>query len=177
MTSAYTSALREAMSLVCAAPGAVVLGQSVLAGGTAMRETLEHVDQSKLIELPVFEQCQLGMSIGLSFGGAHPVLSVFPRWNFLLCATDMLVNHLDKLPMMGKGYRPRVLIRVAVGSDRPLDPGQQHLGDFSHAFINILQTVKLNRLQYASDIIPAYRQALEANHSTILVEYAARYDS
>lgn len=173
----YTRALRDAMSLVAEPDGALILGQAVLAGGTAQRETLSHLPDSKLLELPVFEETQLGMSIGLSLAGVRPVLSVFPRWNFLLCATNQLVNHLDRLPEYGRGYAPRVLIRVAVGSDEPLNPGPQHLGNFSAAFRQMLRHVRIVELEAADAVVSAYRDALCYEGSSILVEFARLYDA
>jgi pyruvate/2-oxoglutarate/acetoin dehydrogenase E1 component len=170
----YLAALAEAMSLI--GPTGLILGQSVLAGGTAIRETLAHLPDAQLLELPVFEETQLGMSIGLSLAGVHPVVSVFPRWNFLLLAANQLVNHLDKLPEYGAGYRPRVIIRVAVGSDEPLDPGPQHLGNHSAAFRAMLRNIPVVELWKADEIVPAYRAAIERDGSTVLVEFAERYD-
>ena len=48
-----------------------------------------------MIELPVAEEMQMGMSFGMSLDGTIPI-SIYPRWNFLLCAINQLVNHLDK---------------------------------------------------------------------------------
>ncbi len=173
--SAYTSALCEAMSLVMAQPDAVAVGQAIVAGGTAQRETFEHVDQSKLIELPVAEEMQLGLSIGLSLQGVHPVLSVFPRWNFLLLAANQLINHMDRMHEFGRGYAPRVIVRVAVGSDEPLNPGPQHLGNFSAAFRSMLRNTPVVELEDAEQIVPAYRRALRSAGSTVLVEFARLY--
>ena len=74
----------------------VFLGQSVAVAGTAMRNTLLNIDQNKLVELPVEEDFQMGLSIGMALSGMIPI-SIFPRWNFLLLATNQVVNHLDKL--------------------------------------------------------------------------------
>jgi pyruvate/2-oxoglutarate/acetoin dehydrogenase E1 component len=163
------------MSLVMDYPNAVAVGQAIVAGGTAQRETFEHVDQSKLLELPVFEECQLGMSIGLSLQGVHPVLSVFPRWNFLLLAANQLVNHMDRLHEFGRGYAPQVIVRVAVGSDEPLNPGPQHLGNFSAAFRLMLRNTPVVELEDAEQVVPAYRRALASRGSSVLVEFASKY--
>ena len=81
-----------------------------------------------------------------AIGGTIPV-SIFPRWNFLLLAANQLVNHLDKLPIYSNGgYRPKVIIRTAVATDQPLDPGPQHLGDYSGPFAEMLATVRVARL-------------------------------
>ncbi len=171
--SAYLAALREAMSLL-ADHGAVFLGQAVRYPGTAMYNTLDHIPEHQRIELPVAESMQLGMCTGIALAGGLPV-SIYPRINFLLEATSQLVSHLDKLPLYS-GYRPRVIIRTAVAHDKPMDPGPQHLGDYSYALENMLTTVVITRLHHASDIGPAYQAALERDGSTLLVEYARLYD-
>ena len=44
----------------------------------------ESVDKNKLYELPVAEEMQMGMTLGLSLLGKTPI-SIYPRWNFCLC--------------------------------------------------------------------------------------------
>lgn len=143
------------------------LGQAVGCAGTGMSSTLKEVPENKKIELPVFEETQLGLSLGLSLTGVIPI-SVFPRWNFLLCALNQLVNHVDKFPeMLGSG---KVIIRTGIGSVFPLDPHVQHKGDHTEAIQMMLKTVKVIRLEKPEDIVPAYKEAYESKYSTILVE-------
>ncbi len=119
------------------------------------------------------EDMQLGMSIGLSLGGKLPIC-VFPRVNFLLCAMNQLVNHLDKIERYSDGqYKPKVIIRVCVGSEKPLYPGLQHTGDYPL----FLETIPIIRLKDKSQIFPAYQRAYESNTSTLLIEYADFYGS
>lgn len=170
----YLDELRTAMTSLADDPRAIFLGQAVAFPGTAMTETLSGVPREKLLELPVFENTQLGMSTGLALDGWLPV-SIFPRWNFLICAADQLVNHLDKLPIYA-GVTPRVIIRVASATPVPLDPGPQHLGDFSVAFRMMLKTVKIIQLDASWKILPAYKEAVTRDGSTILVEYPELYE-
>ena len=51
----------------------VFLGQAVAVAGTAMRNTLLNVKDNKLVELPVEEEFQLGLSIGLSLNQRIPI--------------------------------------------------------------------------------------------------------
>ena len=40
---------------------------------------------------------------------------------------NQLVNHLDKIEIISKGnFKPKVIVRVLVGSKKPLDAGLQH---------------------------------------------------
>ena len=130
------------------------------------------------MELPVFEDTQMGISIGMSLTGAR-VISIFPRWNFLLCATNQLVNHLDKYPIMSEGkITPKIIIRTAVGSERPLFPGHQHIGNMSNAYREMLSSVNIVELLEPEDIFPEYENAYNSNDgkSTILVEFQDFYN-
>jgi pyruvate/2-oxoglutarate/acetoin dehydrogenase E1 component len=171
----YYSELCRAMELIGEQRRAIVIGQAVKFPGTGMSKSFEKIPPEKLIEFPVAENTQLGVSIGLSLAGFHPVLSVFPRWNFLLNACDQLVNHLDKLEVYS-AYRPSVLIRVASGNPSPLDPGPQHIGEFSPAFKLLLKTVRIAQLFDPNKIVDQYGQEFSAGGSAILVEYPALYE-
>lgn len=169
----YASALTKAMAELALDPRTVFIGQAVKYPGTSMSGTLKDVEMNRRIEFPVSEEFQMGVSIGLSLAGFIPV-SLFTRWNFLLLAANQLVNHLDKLPLYSK-YRPKVIIRTGIGSERPLNPGPQHLGNFTQAFSSICQTIKFVQLNEPEDIIPAYRAALKREESTVLVEFGDYY--
>lgn len=173
MTS-YLTALTEAMAELGAHPSTLFLGQAVRYPGTGMHQTLQQVPPDRLIELPVMENAQLGFATGLALAGYLPI-AIYPRINFLLEAASQLVQHLDKLPLYGNGYAPRVLIRTAVATDRPLDPGPQHLGDYTAALRAMLSTVRIRELVHVAQILPAYREAARSPYSTILVEYHHLY--
>ena len=49
----------------------------------------------KKIELPVFEDVQMGLSTGLALQGFIPI-TCYPRFDFLILAMNQLVNHLTK---------------------------------------------------------------------------------
>jgi pyruvate/2-oxoglutarate/acetoin dehydrogenase E1 component len=154
----------------------VFLGQAVAVPGTGMSNTLKDISQDKLIELPVAEEMQMGMSLGMALHGRIPI-SVYPRWNFLLCAVSQLVNHVDKLSLMSK-YKANLIIRTSIGSERPLHPQCQHVGDFTEAFKLMCKTVEVIRLDEPYQIFPAYVKALlrDDNRSTILVEWGDYYN-
>ncbi len=154
----------------------IFLGQAVAVPGTGMSNTLKDISKDKLIELPVAEEMQMGMSLGMALHGRIPI-SVYPRWNFLLCAVSQLVNHVDKLSLMSK-YKANLIIRTSIGSERPLHPQCQHVGDFTEAFKLMCKTVEVIRLDEPDQIFPAYEKALlrDDNHSTILVEWGDYYN-
>ena len=152
----------------------IFIGQAVEVPGTAMSNTLVNINKKKLLELPVAEEMQMGITLGLAMNG-HVPISIFPRWNFLLMATDQIVNHLDKMPILFNGKNlPKVIIRVSVGSENPIDPKCQHKGNFSDAFRLMCKTINIVDLIEPKDIVPAYEEALNRKDgvSSILVEYA-----
>jgi pyruvate/2-oxoglutarate/acetoin dehydrogenase E1 component len=167
----YNDELRNAMTWLSNKPRTIFLGQAVCYAGTGLYDTLNHLPPEKCLEFPVAENLQVGYSTGLALGGMVPI-STFPRWNFLLVGADQIVNHLDKLEAMSNGgYCPKVIIRVASGSGYPIDPQQQHVGDFSDAFRLMCRNIDIVGLHTHEDIMPAYQAAWSSNRSTILVEY------
>lgn len=154
-------------------PGTVFLGQAVRYGGTGCYESLTVVDDTRKIEFPVAENFQIGVSTGLAMAGLIPV-SVVPRWNFLLCAADQIVNHLDKMITLSDGACcPKVIIRVAVGSEIPVDPQDQHKGNFSEAFRLLCEHIDIIECDTPESILPSYQHAYQRQdrRSTIVVEF------
>jgi pyruvate/2-oxoglutarate/acetoin dehydrogenase E1 component len=174
----YFNELEKAMTYLGKQEDTVFLGQAVEYKGTAMTNTLGKISRDKLIEMPVNEEMQMGITNGLAVGGLVPI-SIYPRWNFLLLAANQLVNHLDKYPVYTDGqFTPKVIIRTGIGSVRPLDPQTQHSGDFTEAFKHMLSTIEVIRLDEPEDIFPAYYKAYNRTdgRSTILVEWGDFYN-
>ena len=174
----YFDEIKTSMEWLARDPRTVFIGQAVEVPGTAMSNTVKDIPIARRIEIPVAEELQMGMSIGLALQGQVPV-SIYPRWNFLLLAANQLVNHLDKLGVMSNGgYQPRVIIRTSIGSQRPLHPQFQHIGDFTDAFRLICTTVEVIRLDEPDQIFPAYERALlrDDGRSTLLVEWGDYYE-
>lgn len=171
----YHDALREAMTTLGQEPNSIFIGQAVAVNGTTMSSTFRDVPMEKRLEFPVAEDLQMGASIGLALGGYLPIC-VYPRWNFLLCAANQLVNHLDRLPLYSDGgYSPKVIIRTAVPSTKPFYPGPQHDDDFTAPFRMMLRTVHVQTLRSADEVIDGYRDALIRDGSTLLVEFTDHY--
>lgn len=173
----YFDELRSAMLMLSSHEQTVFLGQSVRYDSNAMFRTLQTetgasiVPMSKRIELPVIEDFQMGLCIGMALQGYIPV-SIFPRIDFLLLAANQLVNHLDKIPLTG-GFRPAVIIRTAIGSSYPFDSGVQQSQDHTHAFKSMLQTVEVISLNSKFDVLKGYQRALERaqkGNSTLVIE-------
>ena len=166
----YKEEIIKAMKMLAQDERTIFLGQSIAYEGNAIYKTLLDIPKEKKIEMPVAEDMQMGMSTGLSLKGFIPV-SIFPRMDFITCATNQLVNHLDKIKEASNGhYNPKVIIRVATGSKFPLYPGVQHCSDYTEAYKVFLKNVDVVKLEKSSDIFPAYKKALESDKSTMLIE-------
>lgn len=167
----YRDEIVKAMDMLGEDPRVIFIGQNVVySGATTVHETLKGIPAEKKMELPVMEDLQMGISIGLALEGYIPV-SIYPRMDFLMLAMNQLVNHLDKIEEMSCGrFNPKVIIRTCVGSKAPLNPGPQHCQDHTSGVDFLLQTVEVVRLTREERILPAYQRALVTDHSTILVE-------
>lgn len=173
----YKDEIIKAMLLLAKNKKTIFLGQSVAYPGSAIYGTCKDIPKSKKIELPLIEDAQMGISIGLSLEGYIPV-SIYPRFDFLIVATNQLVNHLDKIEKMSVGrYKPKVIIRTVVGSTKPLYPGEQHCSDYTDAYKCMLKNIEVVKLTKSEDIVPAYKNALERKDekSTLLIEVADMY--
>ena len=173
MASMYFQELTRAMTMLGEHPDTIFVGQQARYDGQRMHASLAGVPMDKRIEMPVVENFQLGFCTGLSLEGFLPV-SIFPRWDFLIIAADQLVNHLDKIEELSD-FRPKVIIRTAVGGKHPLDPGPQHTQNHTQGMRYILKHIPIEELRREDQIYDAYKWALGAKHSTILVEYMEAY--
>lgn len=175
----YADELKKSMSFIGESQKSIFIGQAVKVAGTAMTNTLKDVPRDKLYEFPVTEEMQMGVTIGLLMQDFIPV-SIYPRWNFLILAANQLINHLDKLSEMTMGaYKSKALIRTSVGSQFPLHPQSQHVGDFSDAFRKMSTSINIVNLSETEMIFPEYKKAFEREDgvSTILVEYGDYYST
>lgn len=173
----YFDQLQKSMDWLAEKDNTLFLGQAVAYAGTAITNTLKNVPEHKLLEMPVNEDMQMGMSIGMALNGTVPI-SIYPRWNFLLLAANQLVNHLDKLRIMSDNqYKAKVIIRTSIGSQRPLHPQHQHIADFTASFKGMCDTLDIIRLDEPHQIFDAFCYAYERddNRSTILVEWGDYY--
>ena len=173
----YKNELNRAMKWLSDKDDTIFMGQSVKYSGNSIFGTLEDVDDNKRLELPVFEEVQMGMSIGMALNGYTPI-SCFPRMDFLLRGMDSLVNHLDKIQSMSNGImKPRVIIRTAIGSLEPLNGGVQHTQNYIKELKSMLHEVNVVVLENTEDIFQEFMKAYSTDKSTILVEYGDYYNA
>jgi pyruvate/2-oxoglutarate/acetoin dehydrogenase E1 component len=153
----YFEQLTLAMKRLARHPQTVFVGQGVRYDGQRMHASFKDVPMEKRIEFPVAEDFQMGFCTGLALAGFIPV-SIYPRMDFLLLAANQIVNHLDKM-------QAKVIVRVAVGSKKPLDPGPQHTQDHSEAFSMMLKNTPVVEFEPG-----VYETALEGSGPVVIVE-------
>lgn len=171
--SPYKDELSKAMKFLAEKDDTIFIGQQIVYAGNPMSTTLGDVPKEKMIEVPVMEETQMGMSLGLAIAG-KTVISFYPRWDFLVSAANQLINHTDKFQHM-TGKDVNIIVRVGVGSKDPLDPGIQHRNDYTDEFASILQFTKVHKLKEIKDIYKIYTDAYEQGGVHIIVEWPELY--
>lgn len=172
-TSPYKDALSQVMENVASIENSIFIGQQIVYAGNPMSTTLGGVPKDKMIELPVMEETQMGMTLGLAMTGKL-VVSFYPRWDFIILASNQLVNHIDKFKHM-TGKDVHIIIRLGKGSDKPLDPGHQHKGNYFAEYQKMCPNIKFHDLLTVENIIPSYQTAIENPGIHVLVEYPELY--
>lgn len=162
--------LKKAMEWLAEQPDAIFVGQNIVYPENQMYRNLIDIPDDKKFEMPVAEEMQMGVSIGLALEGYIPV-SIYPRFDFLILATNQIVNHLDKLRYL---YRDndsaKVIIRTAVGGTKPLDAGPQHTKNHTEAFRLMCPSINVVEVTKPEDILPTYQEAYSATDSYLIVE-------
>jgi pyruvate/2-oxoglutarate/acetoin dehydrogenase E1 component len=171
----YKEALIESMKILGEKPDTIFIGQQIKFYGNPMSATILDVPKNKMIEVPVIEDTQMGMSLGLAMAGKF-VISFYPRWDFLICAANQLVSHVDKITLMSnEQYKPNIIIRVGKGSDKPIDPGHQHKNDYSLQFKQMCPNIEFHNLRTPYDVELAYKYATENGGIHVMCEYPELY--
>jgi pyruvate/2-oxoglutarate/acetoin dehydrogenase E1 component len=171
--SLYKDELTKVMKMCNDMDNSIFIGQQIVWRGNPMSTTLDFVSKDKMIEVPVMEETQMGITLGLAMLGNF-VISFYPRWDFLISATNQLVNHIDKYQLM-TGQVPHIIIRVGKGSDTPLDPGHQHKGNYIEEFKSILKNVHIMDCKTVYDIQRNYEFAIKNKGIYLINEYPQNY--
>ena len=133
MSSTYFKEIKKSMSFISKRKNSIFLGQSVAVPGNLLFKSLKHINKSKKLELPVFEETQMGMAIGMSLNGFLPI-TCYPRYDFFILSLNQTSSG---------NFKPFVLIRVLVGSKKPIDAGPQHSQNYSSALKKMITQIKL----------------------------------
>ena len=168
----YKEHLTREMNALARDPRVFFLGQQV--ADQDFYGTLKDISLDRRIEMPVAEEMQMGISIGMALEGLCPV-SIYQRMDFLLRAMDQIVNHLNIIDRISRGkFHPKVIIRTTIGATEPLHPGLQHCKDLIKGFQAMVNFPVLD-LKSKKDIIAGYQLAREGPDSIMLVERQDMY--
>ena len=172
----YKDELIRSMEWLGEKDDTIFFGQSVSYSGNAIYNTLSTVSEDKRLELPVFEEIQMGIGTGMALEGLVPI-SCFPRFDFLLRCMDSLVNHLDKIQEMTEdNFKPKVIMRTSIGAKNPLDGGIQHTQDYTQVMKDILNEVNVVLLNEPEEILPAFKDAYNRDGSSLIIEWGDYYN-
>ena len=145
----YKEEVYKAMELLNQHPKTIFMGQAVEYKGTALTHQVKNFPQEKLLELPVAEEFQAGVALGLA---------------------------LDKWEAMSVGEsKPKVIMKAVVGSRYPLDPGHQHRANYTESFRSACTNIDIVELLYPEQVLPAYERALSGDRSTLIIEHGDLY--
>ena len=171
----YKNTIAAALSNISATNDRVrFIGYNVVSGRAG--GTLNEVEESKLIEMPVAENLVFSSAIGLSIGGYIPIVYL-ERMDFITNALDALTNHLDKMRKISLGeFTPKVIVRVVVGNRKvPLFTGDTHIQDFSHAIRLMCPSIDVFQMKSKLQVEGTWIYAMRSNKSSIIVEYKDLY--
>ena len=172
----YKKEVYKGMELLNKHPRTIFIGQAVEYKGTALTHQVKNFPKEKLLELPVAEEFQAGIALGLALEGYIPV-SMYPRMNFIILAMNQIVNHLDKWEAMSVGEsKPKVIMKAIVGSEYPLDPGHQHKANYTECLRSACTNIDVVEILYPHQVFPAYERALNSERSVIIVEHGDLYN-
>lgn len=174
----YLKEIQKSMKFLSRNKNVIFLGQSVVFPGSSIYVSLKDVPESKKIEIPVMEEVQTGMAIGMALNGYIPV-SCYPRFDFLILAANQLTNHLDKIDYLtNNNFKSKIIIRTMIGSTKPLNAGLQHTQDHTNALkklMNYSEVIKLNR---KDEIYEKYKSAISKKNKKkvfIFIEDGNKY--
>lgn len=174
----YFDELIRSMNFLATNDKVKFIGQSVEYDGHALFKSMRDVPNDKRFELPVSEDFQMGVSIGLSLEGWIPV-NIYPRFDFLIIAANQITNHLANISVVSDGkFKTKVITRVCVGATSPLYPGPQHCQNHTESLKMMCRgAIDVIELTKKDLIFSSYKYALERDDykSTILIEYGNLY--
>lgn len=169
----YQDKIGEGMVWLGKQPKSVFVGEGLRNAGSVYG-TLSNVPSRKCLEMPICENLIVGVSIGLSMQGFTPIV-VFQRMDFMLIASDAIINHLALIPSMSGGQYPlKVILRTIVGSQGgKFEMGPQHNHDFTHIFQPYLKVVSIGA---KTDALKVYKEAYASTSPTMVVERKDLYE-
>jgi pyruvate/2-oxoglutarate/acetoin dehydrogenase E1 component len=171
----YKDAVKLSMEKLAQDPRIFFIGYNLKFGSHAYG-SLKNISPERIIETPVAENLMAGLGMGMSLMGFHPVV-IYERQDFMLNALDNLVNHVDKIHELSKGdFTCPVITRAIVGSKFPINPGPQHMQDFTDALRSMLK-FPIYAPKTPEEVISAYQKVINSTSPCLIVEYRDLYEN
>lgn len=157
----YLNDIQKAMFHLSKINNSIFLGQSVKYPGSSIYVSLEKVKESKKLEMPVFEDTQMGLTFGLALNGFFPI-SCFPRYDFLILGLNQMINHMDKVNYLTNNkFKSKIFLRTMIGARKPLHAGPQHTQNLTNGLKKILDYIEIIEIKKNSNILKLYKKALK----------------
>jgi pyruvate dehydrogenase E1 component beta subunit/2-oxoisovalerate dehydrogenase E1 component len=155
-----------------AADGAIFIGYNVRYG--AAYGALKAIPEDQRLETPLAENLMLGLGMGMSLEGFHPVV-FFERHEFMLNAMDAIVNMLDAIETISDGeYGMPVIIKAVAGSIKPFYAGYTHSGNMASAMRGFVH-FPVYEPQTGPEVLAAYELAMKATGPAMISERKELY--
>lgn len=152
-----------------------VIGQGVVDGGHGMSSTIPVELHDRCLELPVFEESQTGIALGMALVGEN-IISIYPRFDFFISGLSQLINHSDKVSVMSGGlFSPNIIFRVGVGAKVPLDAGPQHTNNYTSELRSMLTNVCVHEIPVGANPNSTYREIEKSGGLHLVVEHMQCY--
>lgn len=175
MVQTYKQCLLSGTTNLVLNKGYVIIGQGAREGGHGMCSTIAPEIYDSCIELPVFEETQTGIALGMGLAGKN-VISIYPRFDFFISGLSQLINHSDKLDVMSHGkFKPNIVFRVGVGAKVPLDAGPQHTNNYTKQLREMLVSIKVHELSRGSNPLKVFEEISSVGGVHLLVEHYEFY--
>lgn len=165
----YGEAIKTSMDELAKDKKFIFLGYNVKFGSKGYG-TFKDVPENQKIETPLAENLMIGLTMGLSLEGYVPVL-FFERHDFMLIALDGIINHLDKIEELSYGeFKMPLIIRATIGSTKPINPGIQHIQDFTDIFKKTLKNIDIFEPKTPNEVINTYKNLKNLKKPAIIIE-------
>lgn len=170
--SKYHQAIKQEMDKLAQNPKVIFLGQQCVSEN--FYETLSDIPLHSRMEIPVAEEMQMGLSIGLALEGFIPVC-IYQRMDFLPRAMDQIVNHLNLIHRLSRGkFSPFVIIRTTIGTKIPLDAGMQHTQNLS-LMMRFAVDFPVIEVNTPEEVHKAYELAIKEEIPVLIIEKQELY--
>ncbi len=166
--------ITEAMTWLGKQEKSVFIGEGLKNAG-GIYGTMNHVPTQRCLEMPIVENLIAGGAVGLAAIGFIPIL-VFQRMDFMLIASDAIINHIALIPKMSNGQFPcHIIIRAIIGSTRTsvFDVGPQHNHDLIHMFRPYISTIVI---EPKDDVLGVYQELFKLKEPTLVIERKDDYN-